>query len=130
MKDFSKLIKYRWDFGKDKNLADKLKELVIERKKTATTDLFEQGKKVPSLGEYATILDSNGAPFCIIQYTKVQINSFLDVDYEYVKLEGEGDKDLDEWRKKHVKFFVENNEGFNDLSLVVCEEFNVVELLK
>lgn len=130
MKDSSKLIKYKWDFGKDRTLASKLKELVLSGEKTATTELYEENKTVPSLGEYAAILDYDGKPFCIIQYTKVQIKSFLDINYEYTKLEGEGDRDLERWREKHRRFFLQNNGEFHDSLLVVCEEFKVVEILE
>lgn len=129
MKDFSKLIKYKWDFGKDRNLASKLIELVLSREKTATIELYRESKVVPSPGEYASILDSDGKPFCIIQYTKVQVKPFLDINYQYVKLEGEGDRNLEEWREKHRRFFLENDGEFKDSSSVVCEEFNVIEVL-
>lgn len=116
-----------WDFGNDR-LAEKLKELVLSGEKTATTGLWEVGDKIPKVGEYAGILDKNGKRFCIIQYTNVEVKSFLDVDFEFAVLEGEGDKNIEQWRQSHRKYFKKYYQDFSDQSLVVCSQFKLISV--
>ena len=126
--DISKLKS--WGFGTDEILADKLKRLVLEGKKTATTGLYKDGGALPKVTDIAIITDYNDKPFCIIEYTAVNLKPFLDVTYDYVLKEGEGDKDLESWRKSHRNFFNrEYPDLFNENSLVVCEEFKIKEIL-
>ncbi len=115
-------ISYEWDFGDNKELADRLKQLVLDGKKRAATSIYYPGKKIPKIGDYAVILDSDKKRFCVIQYTKVEVKPFLEVDYDFIEKEGEGDRDVEEWRTKHLKFF-----GLKDGDVkVICEEFRLV----
>lgn len=115
-------ISYEWDFGDDKKLSYQLGQLVLSGKKKATTALHHQGKKIPKVGEYATILDSEGKHLAVIQYTNVEVKPFLDVGYDFIEKEGEGDRNVKEWREKHRKFFGLKNDDVK----VVCEEFKMV----
>jgi uncharacterized protein YhfF len=55
---------------------------------------------------------------------------FMEVNFDYVMKEGEGDTTLEEWREAHIDFFrKEYRDIFNDDSRVVCEEFKVVSVL-
>ncbi len=119
-------ISDRWDFGEDKEFADKLRDLILEGKKTATTGFYREGKKHSEVGEYDQIVDSDGKPFCIIQYTKIEVKPFLEVDFEYAKLEGEGEKNIEEWRQSHRDFFGKYYPDFSDKSKVVCAQFKLV----
>lgn len=118
-------ISHEWGFGDDKELAGQLRELVLSGKKKAATGLYHEGKRVPKAGDYGAILDSDKKRFCIVRYTNVEIKPFLEVKYDFVKKEGEGDKDIEEWREKHRKFFNLKNDNVE----VVCEEFRVVARL-
>lgn len=115
-------ISQEWSFGDDEELADNLKQLVLSGKKRATTGLYRQEEKIPNIGEYAAILDKNKKRFCVVQYTNIAIKAFLDVDYEFILKEGEGDKDIETWREKHRKFFRLDSDNVK----VVCEEFQVI----
>lgn len=119
-------ISDRWDFGEDKEFADKMKELILSGKKTATTGLYKEGEKHSEVGEYDQIIGSDGKPFCIIQYTDINIKPFLSVDFEYAKLEGGGEKNLEEWRESHRKFFKKYYQDFSDTKQVICCKFNLV----
>lgn len=121
-------ISHEWNFGDNQALADKLKSLVISGQKTATTGLWRQGKILTPIGGYETILDSKGKRFCIIQVINIQVKPFIDVDWEFAHKEGE-DSDLESWRKGHRKIFSEWSKNFTDDSLVVCEEFKVIETI-
>ena len=116
------MISHKFDFGDNKDLAEKLKKLVLSGKKTATTSLYNKNEKVPKAGEYAEILDSDKKHFCVVQYIDVEIKNFLDVNFDFIQKEGEGDKNIEEWREKHRKFFSLNTDDV----LVVCEEFKLI----
>jgi uncharacterized protein YhfF len=115
-------IMHSWNFGEDKQFAEKLKQLVLNGKKTATTSLYYSGKKTPKVGEFGEILDSNNKQICVIEYTKVEVKPFLEVDTDFIQKEGEGDKAIGEWRQKHRKFFNLKDDNVK----VVCEEFKVI----
>lgn len=120
-----------WAFGVD---ADELAALVLEGKKTATSsayDLYEaDGEKLPEVGEYSIILDSNDNAICVIRTVSVKVAKFCDVDCEFAKKEGEGDRSLEYWKKVHEDFFrgelSEIGKSFDTEMTVVLEEFEVV----
>lgn len=122
-------ITARWDFGGDKEFADRLKSLILIGKKTATTGLYTEGKKHSEVGEYDELVGSDGKSFCVIQYTKIEVKPFLNVNFDYAKLEGEGEKSIEEWRKNHREFFLKYYPDFSDDRLVVCCSFNLIEKL-
>jgi len=95
------VVSHTWNFGDDKEVANKLKGLVLNGKKTATAGFYREDKILSRVGDFEQILDSDGKPFCTIQITKVEVKPFLDVDFGYAKLEGEGEKDIEEWRENH-----------------------------
>lgn len=118
-------ISHTWSFGEDEALADKLRQLVISGKKRASTGMYREGGEIPKVGEYESIAGSDQKPFCIVQCTNVEIKPFLEVDYEFIQKEGEGDRNIEEWREKHREFF-----GLKDDNVkVVCEEFKVVSVM-
>ena len=122
----------KWNFGEDEVVAKNLQQLVLEGKKTAATGLYKGTSQILSkTGDMAVIITYTGKPLCIIEYTQITLVSFLEVTYEYIAKEGEGDRDVESWRDSHRDFFIrEYSDLFNEHSLVVCEEFKVVEILE
>jgi uncharacterized protein YhfF len=118
-------ISGEWSFGTD-DLADRVKDLVLSGHKIATTGFLKPTTMVPSVGEYAAILDRNGKRFCIIQYTDVEIKPFLQVDWDFAKLEGE-DENIEQWRRGHREYFKKYYPNFTDEAEVVCSEFKLVK---
>src|ERR1700733_11347108 len=109
-----------WDFGE----YGYLKDLILNGQKTATTGLLKPNTIVPKTGEVVRVKDATGDIFATVRYTNVETKPFLEVDFEYAKMEGEGDKDIDEWRRKHREFFSKYYpDQFSDQSLVVCSQF-------
>ena len=106
-------------------MAEELKRLVLCGKKTATAGLYEEGQRLPRAGEHARILDTNKNPFCVIQYIAIDVKNLLDVEFSFAKKEGEGDKNIHEWREKFKDFFGLERDDVK----VVCEEFKLVELV-
>lgn len=121
-----------WHFGNDENTANKLFELVLDGKKTATSYLFFENTKI---GEGFSILTNwNKTKKIIILTTKAYISTFNKISAEHAQKEGEGDKSLDMWKNIHKKFFSKElqkyNMPFDENCKVVCEEFKVVKVLE
>jgi|SRR3989338_56070 len=115
-------ISHEWDFGDDKELAEKLKKLVLSGNKKVTIGLYHEGERISHVGDYEAILDSDRKRFCVIKCTNIEVKPFLEVEYDFIKKEGEGDKDIEEWREKLRKFFNLKDDNVK----VICEEFEVV----
>ncbi len=114
-----------------------LLDLVREGKKRATArvevefELDEIRRRSP--GDYWVVLDTEGAPACLIQITDVHIWRFLDVPLEFAQREGEGDNSLEYWRKVHKDYFVLQCErwgiAWHDNLPVACEGFDLIEMV-
>jgi uncharacterized protein YhfF len=113
-----------WNFGINN---DKLVELVLAGKKTATTSLYNYDK-LPKSGEKSILVFANEKKACITQTKEVLIKKFKDIDWNLASLEGEN-KSLEEWKKNHKKYFKSIISSFDDNTQVVIEIFAVVENL-
>lgn len=118
-----------WDFGVDRESSEKLKRLVLNHKKTATTGLWDKDNPVPLLGSKAIILNNDGLPFCVIEYTEIKVKPFNEVTFDYAVLEGENTT-LTEWQQEHRKIFSEwrkiEGSSFSDTDPVICHTFNLI----
>ena len=98
--------------------------------KRATTDLLDlleqEGEPLPAVGSHSVVLDSHGAPVCIILTTSVEVRRFGDVDEEYAWAEGEGDRSLGYWRRAHAGYWASIGESVDDDTKVVLERFTKV----
>ena len=124
-------IQYRWSFWWDQELVHRLISLVFSGQKTATTWLYMDNEVYGKVGEYAIIYDeSTGNDLCIIQYIRVEIKPFLDVNFEYIQKEWEWDLSIESWRTSHRDFYLREYPGkLDEDSLVVCEEFILIQIL-
>lgn len=88
--------------------------------------------KLPEIGDYSIILDSDGDAVCIIQTTNVYVTTFDKVNKEHAFKEGEGDRSLEYWKKVHEMFFEQElksvGRSFYPKLEVVCEEFKLVKI--
>ena len=123
-----------WSFGDTDALADDLLGLVLDGTKRATTpsvwELEARGEPMPQPGDLHVITDSAGVARCIIRTTRVVIKPFNEVDAAYARLEGEGDRSLEYWRRTHWAYYERVLAGTDytprpDMP-VVCEQFEVV----
>jgi len=120
-----------WAFGVD---ADFLADLVLSGEKTATASAYDlyalEAESLPQEGTFDVILDSQNQAVCIVEITKVSVESFHQVSADHAYKEGEGDKSLAYWRQVHEDFFTEwmREAGlpFTPDSKVVLEEFRKV----
>lgn len=112
----------RWTFGID---VDKLVNLVLNGKKTATTSLYEFDS-LPIVGDISILTDLNNNDMCILKTNKVVVTEFKNITWDLAKLEGE-DNSLEEWRKVHKTYFSKIDSNFNDETKVIFEIFEVIE---
>ena len=120
-----------WAFGVD---ADFLADLVLKGEKTATASAYDlyalEDEPLPQEGKFDVILDSQNQAVCIVEITRVSVESFKYVSADHAFKEGEGDKSLAYWRRVHEDCFAEwlREAGltFTPESKVVLEEFRKV----
>lgn len=111
----------RWTFAIN---TEKLLNLVLEGKKTATTTLYEGGY-LPKNGELSIITDSKDNNVCIIKTKKVIVTELKNITWDLAKLEGEN-KTLKEWQKAHIDYYRKINSNFDENSKILFEIFEVV----
>lgn len=125
-----------WAFGDSPEMADKLLQLVLDGKKTATCgalcDYEYCNDPIPKEGTFEIILDGKGKAACKIENTQVRIINYNNVNAEFAAAEGEGDLSLSNWREMHETFFKRTlpnikKEFVKDMPLV-CVNFKVVEI--
>ena len=121
-------------FGDSPQMADELLALVIAGEKTATCgalrdfDGSRNSETMPVVGRSDVVLDGNGKPAALIKTVEVSIRRFDEMDEQFAHDEGEGFRTLADWREGHKAFF-ERNGGFSPEMELVCEHFELVEVL-
>ena len=113
----------RATFGDSPELADRLADLIVAGKKTATCWAAREGEK--QLGQREVLCSGNGVPLCILETLELRLMRFDEVDALFARDEGEGDLSLAWWRDVHREFF-ERNGGWSPDMLLWCERFRVV----
>ena len=112
----------RWTFGID---VDRLVNLVLDGKKTATTCLYELDN-VSKVGDISILIDSKDSNICFIKTISVVITEFKNITWDLAKLEGEN-KSLNEWKETHMNYFNKINPNFNENTKVIFEIFKVIK---
>lgn len=121
-----------WSFGSTAGEADRLLDLVVTGKKTATSSdsrWYDDETPAPAVGEMSIIVNSHGRPRALIVTTHAEVVPFAEVDAEHARLEGEGDLSLDYWREVHQRYFTENPPEGADFTTdmpVLTERFTVL----
>jgi uncharacterized protein YhfF len=123
-----------WFFGDSQEMSVKLADFVIFGTKRATASLVLVNNLIPENAPinkgYSVVTDFAGNPLCIIQTTEVREIPFLEVDYNFAKSEGEGDENIEDWRKGHRDYFTKECKElgfeFNETMLVCCERFELI----
>lgn len=113
-----------WHFGIEN---DKLVELVLDGKKTATTSLYGFDN-ISQKGEQSILIFDNEKKACITETKEIIVKKFKDIDWNLASLEGENDS-LDEWKTIHREYFKSIISNFDDNMQVIFEIFVVVENL-
>ena len=115
----------RWTFGID---VDRLANLVINGKKTATTSLYDLDN-ISKVGDISILTDSKYNDLCYIKTRNVIITEFKNITWDLAKLEGENNS-LDEWKENHMNYFNKIYPNFNENTKVIFEVFEVIKKCK
>ncbi|MEM8980765.1 MAG: ASCH domain-containing protein [Pseudomonadota bacterium] len=118
-------------FGDGPQLCAELLALVISGKKTATCgalrDFEAGGEAMPHVGRHDIALHWTGEPAVVIETKSIEQRRFCDVTEAFALAEGENDS-LEGWRQDHETYFARNG-GFDPEMVLVCERFEVVEVV-
>jgi len=114
--------------------ADACAELVVNGIKKATaTSLWwfeKNNESLPQIGDQYIITDWNGKAKAIIETTKIEKVPYNQVTSEFARIEGEGDKSLDYWKKVHKDYYTREmkpyGEQFDENMIIVCEQFKLI----
>lgn len=112
-----------WHFDIDN---DKLVDLVLSGKKTATTFLYNEND-IQSINEESILVFDNEKKACVIKTREIIITEFKNIGKELSNLEGEGN--FEEWKNSHFKYFKSINPNFNEDTKVVFKIFEMKENL-
>ncbi len=123
-----------WHFCNNEADANELAKLTLLGIKRATASLYKsfeaENEPIPKIGDLIVITNWDSEAVCIIEVKKVEILPFKDITKEHAKIEGEGDKSLEYWRRGHINFFTEETKElgieFNEELEVIFETFQVV----
>ncbi|MGM7671931.1 ASCH domain-containing protein [Microbacterium sp. A93] len=120
------------EYGFPGALRDQLVAAILRGEKTATTSLaveYEiEGEALPTVGDRAFVIDSDGEPVCIEEIVGVRVARLADVDLEHAIAEGEGFTTVAEWRVGHEGFWhgAEYRAAMGDPTFAVNDETTVV----
>lgn len=114
--------------------ANECAELVVKKLKQATaTSLWwyeKNNETLPKIGDQYIVTDWSGNAKAVIETTKVEKVPYNQITAEFAKIEGEGDKSLEYWKKVHEAYYKREmepfGEKFNEEMIIVCEHFKTV----
>lgn len=114
--------------------ANECAQLVKKGVKKATSHsllgLQNRNEPLPKTGEMMVVTNWEGKAECIVKTTAVKLKPYFSIDDSYAKIEGEGDKSLDYWKKVHWAYYERELELFNrvprESMIIVCQEFEKV----
>ena len=76
------------------------------------------------------VTDWNGDARCIIRTTAVKLLPYFSIREEHARLEGEGDKSLDHWKKVHWEYYTRELSELGtkptESMIVVFEQFEML----
>lgn len=112
--------------GDNAELNESLLALILDGKKTGTTTYPIPATLHWGPGDYAVVVNSQGAPRAIIRTVAFVRCAFGRVTEAFALSEGEGN--YDEWRRAHIWFWKElqGDTAFHEDSEVLCETFELV----
>ena len=121
-------------WGDGPEMADELGALIAQGTKTATcSSVWEweaEGQTPPGVGTLTIVLDGKGEPLCIVETVEVTVRRYNEVDADFARAEGEGDRSLVYWRDAHKRFFTRTmariGREFSEEMPLVCERFRTI----
>ena len=120
-------------FGDHGPMRRRLTALALAGTKIATAGLWrqdyvDQGEAIDVVGERQALLGDDDEVAAIIEITRVETHSFLDVPWEFARAEGEGFRSIQHWRDGHRSYYAQRGIEVNDGTSFVCIWFRVVDV--
>ncbi|HET7735103.1 MAG TPA: ASCH domain-containing protein [Nocardioidaceae bacterium] len=110
-----------------------LNRLVLEGRKRATAGLLdeyaEEQEELEHVGERLALVGDDGARVATVEITGVERSRFADVTWDFAAAEGEDDRDLEEWRAGHRRFWAGAGTPVTDDTAVVLLRFALVDVV-
>lgn len=114
--------------------ANECTELVIKGVKQATaTSLWwyeKNAEDLPEIGTQYIVTDWDGNAKSIIETIKVAPTPYNEITPEFARIEGEGDKSLEYWKKVHKTYYTREmepyGEPFTEDMIIICEYFKTI----
>ncbi|GMN06568.1 ASCH domain-containing protein [Croceitalea sp. MTPC5] len=121
-------------FGDNENDANTLAELAVKEIKRATSPsllgIQLREEPLPKIDDFFIVTDWEGTAKCIVKITSVKMMPYFSVHAEHARLEGEGDKSLEYWKKVHWEYYTRELAEFNrrplESMIVVFVQFEKV----
>lgn len=117
-------------FGDTPDQQDRLASLILDGVKTATCsaliDYLGHPEKLPHPGDQLVVENGQGQAVCTIEITDVVMKRFDEIDADFARCEGEGDRTLHSWHTEHRRYFTAQSIFAPDMTLV-CEWFKVID---
>ncbi|GMN10235.1 ASCH domain-containing protein [Croceitalea sp. MTPC9] len=121
-------------FGDNEKDANHLASLVSKDIKRATSHsllgLQLREEQMPKIGDFFVVTDWNGNAKCLIRTTSVKLIPYFSIHSEHARLEGEGDKSLEYWKKVHWDYYTRELEPFGrvprESMIIVFERFELL----
>ncbi len=118
------------ELGSAGEMRARLNALVLEGRKRATAGVLEEyeqeGEALEHVGEHLALLDDDGQRVATVEVTSVEIVPMIDVPWEFAQAEGEGHRDIEEWRAGHLRFWNGDGTPVTEDSLLVLMRFRLV----
>lgn len=118
------------ELGTPGELRAELNGLVLDGRKRATAGLLaeyaEEQEELEHVGERLALLDDTGALVATLEVTAVERTRFAEVPWDFAAAEGEGDRDLEEWRTGHRRYWAAQGTPVTDDTEVVLIRFDLV----
>jgi len=121
-------------YGDNEEDANILANLVTKDIKRATSHsllgLQLREETMPKIGDFFIVTDWKGDAKCLVQTTSVKMLPYFSIHTEHARLEGEGDKSLEYWKKVHWDYYTRELEPFKrvprDSMIIVFERFELM----
>ncbi|MFC3503589.1 ASCH domain-containing protein [Micromonospora krabiensis] len=107
-----------------------LNRLVLAGVKTATAGLLseyaEEGEELERIGERLALVDDDDQLVGLVQVTAVDVVPLADVDWDFARSEGEGDRSVEDWRDGHAAYWARLGTPVTDDTEIVCLRFRLL----
>jgi uncharacterized protein YhfF len=118
------------EIGTPGTMRQRLNQLILEGRKRATAGLLleyvKEGEELEFQGEQLALVDDDMRRIATVVVLDVETVPFIDVPWKFAEAEGEGDRDLEEWRDGHRRFWTAEGETIDDQTPVVLIWFELV----